>query len=162
MVSKSEEYQELGENTRDTRENQETVKDEPSSRKFVEDLDNCYDQLPQVEEDEVVKRPRLENMNTEDIAEPQEDGEYEWGEAEDYEDGDDWSLPVTEESETALGGMKKHICPYCQKRYSRSYDRNRHVKTVHFGERPHQCPHCNRAFGRSSHLNSHIKTQHQA
>ena len=148
VITKSEErsvepdrkYQEYMENTEDIKELAEGVTDtrkqQPSSQETPED-ENCnittvsHVQLPNVEEEEVV-RPQLENMNTEDIAEAEEED----GDDEDYEDGDE-----LEGSDVTGGGEDNKTCPYCQKISPSPSKLQRHIVT-HTKERPFRCQLC--------------------
>ena len=185
VITKSEEYvedtediKELIKCTTDAKEDQEI----PTEN--VEDDNNSSSQENGGLEEEEVRRPKLENMNSEDIAEAEQDDEDGDGDYLYEEDEDE-----AEDGDVGVGGGKKKVCPYCQKEFDRpsnlkSHIRghtkekpfrcphcsktctqksnlNAHIKTVHLGARPHQCQYCNKAFGYSSHLKSHIKTQHQ-
>ena len=81
-----------------------------------------YDQLPHMED--VVIRPKLENMNSEDIAEGGDDDDG----YEEYEGG-------AEDGEIATGGKKNRICPFCQKIFDAHSALKRHLR-IHTKEKP--------------------------
>ena len=76
-----------------------------------------------MEEDEVIK-PRLETMNSEDIAEVGDDDDG----YEEYEDG-------AESSEIAMGRKNNRICPFCQKTFDRLSNLKQHLR-IHTKEKP--------------------------
>ncbi|KAJ1311417.1 hypothetical protein OPQ81_009907 [Rhizoctonia solani] len=57
------------------------------------------------------------------------------------------------------GGVKKHLCTVCNKKFPRPSTLKTHMNT-HTGERPHLCPvkGCGHRFTVSSNLRRHIKT----
>ena len=171
-----------------------TIKEQPVDQEFVEENEGqennsntapvsfyYNDHLLRPTQEEEVLRPKVENMNTDNIAEDEE--EYE-----DYEDGDDPYNDYVDGEDLAERGEKRRICPYCQKifrspsdlvvhirthtkekpfgcehctkKFSQKQHLKKHIQTVHLGEKQHQCPHCNKTFSQSSNLKRHIKTQH--
>lgn len=47
---------------------------------------------------------------------------------------------------------RPYACEICNFPFAQRSDRNKHVRTVHFGERPFVCPHCNQTFGEKGNL----------
>lgn len=54
-----------------------------------------------------------------------------------------------------------HICMTCQRGFTHSGHRNRHIHTVHLGERRYLCEQCGQTFKQNSHLDSHKGKCHE-
>ncbi|KAM5543402.1 hypothetical protein V8D89_002653 [Ganoderma adspersum] len=59
-------------------------------------------------------------------------------------------------------GKPEYRCPSCSSVFDRSYNRNKHVASVHEGKKDHVCPHakCAQAFARKHDLRRHIQSFH--
>ncbi|KAL5614900.1 hypothetical protein BROUX41_004979 [Berkeleyomyces rouxiae] len=57
----------------------------------------------------------------------------------------------------ASGGSGLHICPDCQRQYSRSEHLARHIQSHTLGKR-FQCPECGKAFARTDLLRRHVQS----
>ncbi|OSX60659.1 hypothetical protein POSPLADRAFT_1083434, partial [Postia placenta MAD-698-R-SB12] len=51
---------------------------------------------------------------------------------------------------------KRHICPYCHKRFNRPSSLNIHINT-HTGATPYECPKCGRRFSVNSNMRRHYR-----
>ena len=134
-----------------------------------EDVEN----MEEIQEEDEVMRPRLDTMNSEDIAEGEDDDDwyedYEGGDDDDgyeeYEDGDDDDGYVeygdeAESSEIAMGGKKNRICTFCQKTFDRPSHLKQHLR-IHTKEKPFSCQHCSKTFSQACHIKIHVKAKHQ-
>ncbi|PIL23402.1 transcription factor [Ganoderma sinense ZZ0214-1] len=59
-------------------------------------------------------------------------------------------------------GKPEYPCPQCPSVFDRSYNRNKHVASVHEGKKEHVCPHdkCAQPFARKHDLTRHIQSFH--
>ncbi|KAG1467777.1 hypothetical protein G6F56_004223 [Rhizopus delemar] len=54
-----------------------------------------------------------------------------------------------------MDSVKKHVCNFCDRRFSRKYDARRHIR-IHTGDKPYICPGCSKGFARSDALRRHL------
>ncbi|EFO12510.1 zinc finger protein [Loa loa] len=54
-------------------------------------------------------------------------------------------------------GEKQHSCPTCDKSFSRSYNRDVHMR-IHTKQKPYICPTCNKSFRLKQHLQHRLVT----
>ena len=52
-------------------------------------------------------------------------------------------------------GEKQHVCPECDKRFTRADNLKRHM-LIHTGENQNVCPECDKRFTQASHLKDHM------
>jgi len=51
-----------------------------------------------------------------------------------------------------VGKDRPFACEICQFPFAQRSDRNKHIRTVHYGERPFSCQYCNQRFGEKGNL----------
>ena len=62
--------------------------------------------------------------------------------------------------ETVHKGIRKHACPYCDKRFSQKANLRTHVKTLH-EELRYPCYQCEYQAKRKAALQIHVESQHE-
>ena len=63
--------------------------------------------------------------------------------------------------ENQLKPVKKHKCPFCDKRFTQPNSVSRHVSGVHEGEKPFVCEICGASFSQNKNLAVHIAAKHE-
>mmetsp|Transcript_10983 Transcript_10983/g.33690 ORF Transcript_10983/g.33690 Transcript_10983/m.33690 type:complete len:390 (+) Transcript_10983:210-1379(+) len=57
-------------------------------------------------------------------------------------------------------GSGVHMCPECDKSFTRAYYLRRHIDSVHKGIKPFKCEICGKSFSQKGHLNEHVRGRH--
>ncbi|KAJ3112533.1 hypothetical protein HDU96_004473 [Phlyctochytrium bullatum] len=72
------------------------------------------------------------------------------------------SLPQAPDTNEPDDGTKRYPCLRCPRRFQRSHDLSRHVRTVHLEVKPHRCRYCGKRFSRRDSLNKHLTVELRA
>lgn len=62
------------------------------------------------------------------------------------------SLQAAQEAGKKKSKDRPHECEMCGFSFGQRSDRNKHIRTVHFGERPYTCEYCSQSFGEKGNL----------